>query len=214
MLIHFYLLAHIRKGNTLNEQIWQRANWHWGRPYQLCVFMCECDLYLIPGLVTPANNSSYTDYSLALLPALTHNSTHTHTSVVRLLSDSPWVLGRHTIIPLCLLTLFCCYILTPCGCMYMWVCVCVLSWPWPNIGSCSCQLLAQLRTTFIAFPRGARGLRARSRSTSGRFLLRCLTFPHPSAQMVWADFGRHSHSYTSHRAGRRNVGKCSCCYVN
>lgn len=33
------------------------------------------------------------------------------------ISDTPWASGLHSIIPLCLLTLFCCYTLTPCDCV-------------------------------------------------------------------------------------------------
>lgn len=69
-------------------------------------------------------------------------------------SDTPWVFFTTSSYPC---------VFWPCFARSHGVrmCVCVCVWPWPNIDSCSCQLLAQLRATFIALPLWARGRRAR-----------------------------------------------------
>lgn len=165
---------------------------HCERPY--CVCFCVC-VWTLPGVMMPANNSSETDYK-ALSDASSHTQLSTQTrKCCPSALDLPWLLGHHSNIPLCFFDPF--SLLHP---MWIWVCVLCFHWPWANIGSCSCQLLAQLRATFIAFPRRARGLRARACSTLGHFpfLLKCFTLLHPSAQIVLANLEK-TYAATSQR---------------
>lgn len=161
---------------------------HTEKPF---VFVSVCWLYLLAELVMSANNSRYADYmTLSDASVQTDRQTHTHTCCRSALwplgvwhplsTGSPQSHSHVTFDPIFL------FILLPYVDVSGFMCVLWFYWPWPNIGSCSCQLLAQLRATFIAFPRWARGLRARSRSLLGLFpsLLNCFTFSHLSAQLV------------------------------
>lgn len=147
----------------------------WERPYLPCV--CVCDLNLEPGLLTAASiRSSSCQPSHTQMLSLCSLTIRSHT---------PWVSGHHFIIPLCLLTLFCCYILTSCRLVCTHLCVqllLTLAKHWflflSAVGSAAHHL--------YCFP--SSGQRAVSQNSlhvgQFPFLLGCFTFPHPLAQMV------------------------------
>ncbi len=120
------------------------------------------------------------------------------------LSSGYWVAGSFP----CLF--WPCFVVTssPHGCVGVCVCVCDVgfSWPWSNTGSCYCQLLAQLHSTFIAFSCRARGLRARTRTTLVASCFSLAASPYLTHLHRWSKpILGNTATDTSHGAGQRDA---------
>lgn len=190
------VLAYIRITSTLTEQLLSLAReetkWirHTEKDLIYRVFVCVYDLYLEPDLVTAASicSSSFQPSHTQMLSLCS----------LTIRSDTPRVSGHRLIIPLGLLTLFCCYIFTPCGH------VCAVT---PDLGQTmipvpvSCWLSCAPPLLLSLFgPEGREPELAPRWAVSHFFFAVSPSFTH---QPRWYSLGNAAMA-VSHRAGLRN----------